>query len=135
MYLLFRSNKIQILKYGRLHKTYMRSSIVGLAALAIALIVLAGAVHAFSFYASNPALDISSCTTGYSTLYVSGAAPGSNVYFGATSGALQSQVSPSVAAVSSTGAASAVLSVSSPACFTGSLPVTVTANVCDPSGC
>lgn len=107
----------------------------GLLALAALCIVFMGPASAFTIHSSNPQLDISSCTAGFATVYVTGAIPGSTADFGSSGGAFLTTISPSSVPVSPMGTASGVLSVSSPACFTGMLPVTVTANVCGPAGC
>jgi hypothetical protein len=113
----------------------MRLSSLFIAPLVLLIAAVFPAAHAFSIYSSNSQLDISACTTGFATVYVADAQPGATATFSANGGQFAVSVSPSSSTVSALGTASASVSVSSPACFTGQLPVTLTANVCDQWGC
>ncbi len=101
------------------------------ALMVLGLFFLSAFVHGQYLQVSNSNIGITSCTSGYSTIYVTGVNSGDTVYFSSNSANLQTNIYPQNELVDGSGSASAQVSITSPACFLGNVPINVIATVCD----
>lgn len=98
--------------------------------LILSLLLFVSFAHGQYLQTSNPTIGITSCTSGYSTAYVTGLQQADTVYFSSNSANLQTSIYPQSTVADYSGSVSAQVSVTSPACFLGNVPVNIMATVC-----